>query len=313
MNSWRLIRVLALSASLGAGAPLLAMSGIVTTQETPCAAQASSPRGAWESDGQKTQVLFQGDEIIFRKNGTLSVAKILSREPCRLVVRYQGLKALWSVAGGADGTLELKTDEALKLRPLAAVPPDLDINTSPFPKPGPVTPEEAKAIEKELLARVGKDQEVLKNPALKSKREEVVKDNHAYLVNLTRKLGWIDVLRFGKDAASAAILLAKHSGDLLLLKAAMPIVEADVKEHGGPGEMFSVLYDELQIELGNKQRYGTQIDTDKEGRPFILPLEDLSKVDEFRKEIGILSFEQYRKLASDNMGGITIRVAGTDE
>src|SRR3954453_10344722 len=123
----------------------------------------------------------------------------------------------------------------------------------------------------------------------------------------------MDVLRFAKDAASAAILLAKHSGDLLLLKAAMPIVEADVKEHGGPGEMFSVLYDELQIELGNKQRYGTQIDTDKEGRPFILPLEDPSKVDEFRKKIGILSFEQYRKLASDNMGGITIRVAGTDE
>jgi hypothetical protein len=93
----------------------------------------------------------------------------------------------------------------------------------------------------------------------------------------------------------------------------MPTVEEDVKKHGGPGEMFSVLYDELQIELGNKQRYGTQIDADKDGHPFILPLEDPARVDEYRKEIGILSFEQYRKLASDNMGGMTIRVAGSDE
>ena len=308
MGIKRLMRALACLALLGNGSTILAV-----TQDATCAAPVASLHGAWETAGQKVQVLFQNDEIILRKNGTLSVARVLSRESCKLLVRYQGLKSRWMVANGAEGTLELKTDEPLTLRPLAEVPPELDINNPKLPKPGPVAPEEAKAIEKELLVRVGKDQEVLKNPALKEKRAEVVADNHLYLVDLTRKLGWIDVPRFGKDAASAAILLAKHSGDLILLKAALPIVEEDVKHHGGPGEMFSVLYDELQIELGNKQRYGTQIDMDKDGHPFILPLEDPAKVDEYRREIGILSFEQYRKLASDNMGGMTIRVAGADE
>ena len=313
MSFWNFISVLVLSVLLGADAPLLALQGVSAPQASPCAAQASSPHGAWESEGQKVLALFQDDEIIFRKNGTLSVVKILARKPCKLLVRYQGRKALWPVTTGVDGTLEIKTDEALKFGPLTTVPPELNIDNSPFPNPGPVTPSEVKAIETELLARVGRDQEALKNPALKTKRAEIIADNHLYLVNLTRKLGWIDVPRFGRDAASAAILLAKHSGDLLLLMAAMPIVEIDVKEHGGPGEMFSVLFDELQIELGNRQRYGTQIDADKEGRPFILPLEDAAKVDEFRKEIGILSFEQYRKLAGDNMGGMTLRVAGSAE
>ncbi len=77
--------------------------------------------------------------------------------------------------------------------------------------------------------------------------------------------------------------------------------------------MYSVLYDELQITLGNRQRYGTQIDTDKDGHPYILPLEDLGKVDQYRKDIGILSFKDYLKLVSDNMGGVTPRVAGSDE
>jgi hypothetical protein len=98
------------------------------------------------------------------------------------------------------------------------------------------------------------------------------------------------------------------------MKAALPVVEKDVKEHGGAGEMFSVLYDELQLELGNQQRYGTQIDTDKEGHPYILPLEDPAKVDAYRKEIGILSFGEYRKLASENFNkGTLIRVAGSNE
>ena len=63
----------------------------------------------------------------------------------------------------------------------------------------------------------------MKNPAMKDKRAEVVADNHRYLEELTQRVGWIDIPRFGKSAASGAILLAKHSGDLLLMKAALPI------------------------------------------------------------------------------------------
>jgi hypothetical protein len=290
--------------------PLLA----APPQETPCVAEARTPQGAWETAGGGTQVLFKGDEIILRKKGALSVARILTREPCKLVVRYQGLRSMWTLTPGVAETLELRADEPMTLRALATTPPQLNIDLPVLPKPGPVSPADAKAVEEELLRRAGKDQEVLKNPAMKDKRAEVVAGNHRYLQDLTQKFGWIDIPRFGKSAASAAILLAKHSGDLLLMKPALPVVEQDVKEHGGAGEMFSVLYDELQLELGNQQRYGTQIDTDKEGHLYILPLEEPTKVDQYRKDIGILSFEEYRKLASENFNhGAPIRVAGSNE
>jgi hypothetical protein len=78
--------------------------------------------------------------------------------------------------------------------------------------------------------------------------------------------------------------------------------------------MFSVLYDELAVVTGNKQRYGTQIDEDSSGRPFVLPVEDPSQVDALRREIGILPWQQYLALVSENLyGGATIRIAGGDE
>jgi hypothetical protein len=278
--------------------------------------EAASLQGAWEKPGEALQVLFEKDRIVIQKNGALSVATILKREPCKLSVRYQGLRSTWT-ATPDHGMLRLQADESLTLRPLATIPPELDTDLSLLPAPGPVSPAEVKAVEEELLDRVKKDQDAAKDATkdatLKVRRPELLADNLRYLQALTRRVGWIDIPRFGKSSAAAAILIAKHASDLRLMRAALPIVERDVKEHGGSGEMFSVLYDELQITLGQRQRYGTQISADARGNPIILPLEDPGKVEEFRKVIGILSFKDYLKLASDNMGGAPIRVAAGDE
>lgn len=309
MHARRLASSLVLVVFAGS-APLRALP--LAAQEALCTAAAPSLHSAWETAGGKTQVLFEEREIVLRKDGALSVAKILSREPCKLRVRYQGLRSIWTIVPG-EGSLELRGAEAMPLRPLATVPPELDVNLPTFPKPAAVTPAEVKSVEGELLGRVKNDQETLKDPARRANRPAIMADNLRYLRDLTHRVGWIDIPRFGKNAASAAILIAKHGSDLLLMKAALPIVERDVKEHGGSGEMFSVLYDEFQITLGNQQRYGTQIDSDQQGHPYILPLEDPARVDQYRKEIGILSFQEYLKLASDNMGGAQLRVAESNE
>lgn len=311
MKGSRLTSRLALAAFLiSVNAPLIARP--VQIQEAACVEATASLRGAWESSSGGAQVLFKDNQIILRKSGSLSVATILKREPCGLSVRYQGLRSTWKVAL-EQGMVQLQADEPLKLRPLPAVPTGLDIDLPMLPAPKPVSPSEVKEVEAALLGRARNDQNALKDPALKAKRGDIMADNLRFLRELTSRLGWIDIPRFGKDSASAAILIAKHGSDLLLMKAALPTVERDVKEHGGSGQMFSVLYDELQITLGYKQRYGTQIGEDTEGRPFILPLEDPSKVDVFRKEIGIFSFKDYLKLASDGLGGMSLRVAGSDE
>jgi hypothetical protein len=300
--------MLTLSVCLARGS----LAAMPVQPEASTCTEAASPRGAWEKPGDATQVLFKDDQVVIRKNGFLSVATVLKREPCKLLVRYQGLRSIWTVTPD-HGMLRLQTEEPLTLRPLAKVPPELDLDLPALPAPGPVSPAEVKAVEEELLNRVKKDQDAAKDAALQAKRPEILADNLRYLQALTQRVGWIDIPRFGKSSASAAILIAKHESDLRLMRAALPIVERDVKEHGGSGEMFSVLYDELQITLGHKQRYGTQISADAKGNPIILPLEDPDRVDGFRKEIGILSFKDYLKLASDNMGGVAIRVAAGDE
>jgi hypothetical protein len=290
--------------------PLNAASTEVATGN--CAPAAAAPRGAWEKEGGGTQILFQDDQIVLRKAGALSVATILKREPCKLLVLYQGLQSSWKITSNQDA-LTLQADEPLTLRQLSSTPSELDINLAVLPAPKAIPADEVRAVGQELVARRDKDQAAVTDPALKAKRPEIMADNLRYLREVTRRVGWIDIPRFGKPAAAAAILIAKHGSDLLLMKAALPIVERDVKENGGSGEMFSVLYDELQITLGHRQRYGTQFMPDAKGKPFVLPLEDPTKVDVYRKEIGILSFKDYLKLVSDNMGGASIRVAGNDE
>jgi hypothetical protein len=61
--------------------------------------------------------------------------------------------------------------------------------------------------------------------------------------------------------------------------------------------LYSVLYDGLQISLGQKQKYGTQIAEDETG-PFVLPLANSFEVDAYRRAIGLSSLQEYLALAS---------------
>ena len=95
---------------------------------------------------------------------------------------------------------------------------------------------------------------------------------------------------------------------------ALPIAERDAKENGGGKEIVSVLVDEVLITTGHKQKYGTQIDEDEHGRPFVIPVEDPAKVDQYRKELGILPWADYLKKASQALyHGTPIRIPGPEE
>ena len=276
-------------------------------------AEPSSLRGAWEKREGGGQLLIDADRIVIRSGDSLRVATILSHEPCKLVVRDHGLKSSWEVTLEA-GELQIRGNETWPLRPLATIPPDLALPEISLPPPPLLERAALTKLQEELLHRARKDQAALTNPALKATRSEVLADNVRFLRSLVNKAGWIDIPRFGKDAAAAAILIAKHGSDLPLMKAALPVVETDVKQHGGSGEMFSVLYDELQITLGHRQRFGTQVAEDAAGKPFVLPVEEPSLVDVFRKSIGILPWKEYLQMVSETLyDGNPIRIAGTDE
>ncbi len=279
----------------------------------PCTSS-PTPKGAWAQQGGAAQFLFEADRVVLRQGGQFRAATILRREPCKLLVRDDGLRSTWTVTGD-EHTLRLDQGKgAIVLVPLPAIPDSLDINPLPLPPPRPIPADKVKEIAQELNSRLRHDQEVLTKPQLQSQQLAVQEENGRYLREVVRQYGWIDIPRFGKPAAAAAAILVKHASDVPLMQAALPYVEKDAKEAGGGKELVSILVDETLITTGHKQKYGTQIAEDATGKPYVIPVEDPAKVEEYRKELGILSWSDYLKKASAALyDGAPIRLPGPDE
>lgn len=171
------------------------------------------------------------------------------------------------------------------------------------------------SIAKEMHERLLKDQAAIKAAnGQAGAADSVIVDNREYLKHLIQEIGWIDIHRFGGEASGNALVLAKHSRDLSLIMGILPFVEKDFKGQSESNVMLAILYDGLQINLGRKQRYGTQTGLDSEGVPMVLPLEDPSRVEQYRKEIGLPPLADYLKLASEGLyKGKSIRMPRPDE
>ena len=76
-----------------------------------------------------------------------------------------------------------------------------------------------------------------------------------------------------------------------------------VRADGHDGQNFALLYDRLQLNLGENQRYGSQVGRDEKGEMVVLPLEDRAKVDQFRRELGMGPLAQYLAFFTRMNGG----------
>jgi len=78
------------------------------------------------------------------------------------------------------------------------------------------------------------------------------------------------------------------------MQAALPAIEKDVKAGKlRNASAYALLYDRLALRLGGKQRYGTQTGEDDYGERIVRPLENPAKVEEFRKELGLIPLSEY--------------------
>jgi hypothetical protein len=302
------LRLFRLSAS--AVGALLVFASLSVSAEESCPSTAAL-LGAWTAKGAEIQVSFESDRVVLQEKGLLRAASILRREPCKLVVRDQGLRATWTLKGDEHALRLDRGKGTLDLGHLPQVPPSLDISPLPLPPAGPVPPDKVKEIAMELRARDDREQAARSN---KAQREAVVADNLHYLREVVERYGWIDIPRFGKSAAAAAVFIAKHGNDIRLMQDALPIAERDARENGGGKEIVSVLVDDFLITLGHKQKYGTQVDKDEHGQAYVIPVEDPAKVDEYRKELGIPPWSDYlKKLSQALLNGAPIRIPGPEE
>jgi hypothetical protein len=254
--------------------------------------------GAWKEVSGEGLLRIEAERLVIFENGGVKAVAILGKADDRITVRNQGLKEVWKLTL-ADSMIRLEREGGVsEFRAFREPAPELDLTPLPLGSPQKLSPERVKMIQEELLKRRDLDQSVRKDPAQKARQPMVDTENFRYLEQLLKEVGWIDADRFGKAATAAAIVLAKHSGDPRVMQSILPLIEKDVKRSMVSADLYSILFDGLQLSLGRKQRFGSQLWEDEKG-PFVVPLEDPSRVDEFRKEIGLPSLSEYRKQASE--------------
>lgn len=254
--------------------------------------------GAWQEQSNGQVLAIESTRIIAYENKHQSVRAILHYEPGVLTLRNQGLKEAWSVTITGK-TLKLERNHVdYQYRRLGKVPPEVKLKPFPLGESVRLSPDRVQSIQAELHERKAKDQEVLKGSEKQEVVEKVLSENLEYLKSLIHQIGWIDTERFGRQASADAILMAKHGNDLSLLQTILPLVERDFKNAGDDAQMFTILYDGLQIDLGLKQRYGTQLWESPDGVAYVLPMENPAKVDQFRRELGLPPLAEYLLEAS---------------
>lgn len=151
------------------------------------------------------------------------------------------------------------------------------------------------------LVRLGEqDQELRKNrpekpdAAFWKRMEENDRAREARLEQIIAEKGWPRISQVGHEAANAAWLIAQHGTDnflkrcLVLMKAAA--ADGEITPHH-----LALSIDRVLTQDKQKQIYGSQFQTNEDGKTFLLPVEDIEHIDERRAAMGMEPFSEYRK------------------
>ena len=185
----------------------------------------------------------------------------------------------------------------------------MSLDPAPLPKGKDLRPELVQMVQGELERRTVQAAEAQKSND-ENQRRVVEAENLRYLREVTARVGWIDARRFGAKAASQGAVLAQNSLDILLMLAALPHLERDLKPLPEAREVFSSFHDSLQVAMGGKQLYATQIAPDVAGEPVVLPLEKRTEVDAARRKLGLPPLpETLATLSREVFQGRPVRIA----
>jgi hypothetical protein len=241
--------------------------------------------GTWKEKAGKGLVRFAGDRVITHEEDRLTVRGLVSLAGQEALLRRLGYGENWKIAKQGDVLRIEREGKAREYVRIAETPAAVSLAPLPLGEAKELPAERVRTIQAELAQRVNRS-ESAKTPEEKLRVEA---ENLQALRALVAEVGWLDVRRFGVKAARDAAALAQQGPDVLLLLAAAPLVEQDFKDSPQGGPAYSAFADALQVALGAKQRYGTQIGSTAAGEPVVLPLESRNNVDDARKKLGLPS------------------------
>jgi hypothetical protein len=117
--------------------------------------------------------------------------------------------------------------------------------------------------------------------------------NQKELEQLVEAKGWPKIGEVGSEAAMAAYLVAIHSNDGSQKKY-LPVIRQRCEENELPWQRYANIYDRCLFNEKKPQKYGTHTRyNDLTKSEELYPLEDETKVDEWRKELGLEPLAEY--------------------
>ena len=90
-----------------------------------------------------------------------------------------------------------------------------------------------------------------------------------------------------------------------LMVATLPEIEKGVRAKILDPQNFALLHDRLSLDLGHKQRYGTQLGQGADKKLVVMPIEDRANVEKIREGLGIPPLSQYLIYFKERNGGKT--------
>lgn len=123
--------------------------------------------------------------------------------------------------------------------------------------------------------------------------EKLHNRNAKILNDLIDTIGYPTIDKVGKEASEAAWLVIQHSiGQPDFMKKCVELLENEVSEiKANPGNL-AYLIDRIAVYEGKMQLYGTQFDWDENGKLSPTQIDDLAKVNQRRKSIGLNTLDE---------------------
>lgn len=123
--------------------------------------------------------------------------------------------------------------------------------------------------------------------------EELHTKNAKILNDIIDTIGYPTIDKVGKEASEAAWLVIQHSiGIPGFMKKCMELLDKAVNENKAEPIHLAYLADRIAAFEEKPQRYGTQFDWDENGELSPKLFDDLAKVNQRRKSIGLNTLEE---------------------
>jgi hypothetical protein len=127
--------------------------------------------------------------------------------------------------------------------------------------------------------------------------KELHEKNAKILNNIIDTIGYPTIDKVGIKANEAAWLIIQHSiSQPALMKKCAALLKSAVRENKASPQNLAYLTDRIAVFEEKLQLYGTQFDWDENGNLSPNPYDNLTKVNERRKSIGLNTLEEQTEL-----------------